>query len=200
MSPVFTRCGLRLAALGLAVVSLGPAPAQTACAMPPRPEGLAAALVTRIVDGDTVQIAQHRLPAPAWEDRQARGGRGRLRLLGVDTPEVFESDRLDRDARESGRTREEVQALGRLSSEYTRRHLDGKDVYIEFDVQERDRFGRLLAYVWLADQEGGTLFNLTIVRDGYAQVLTVPPNVKYADLLLACQREARRHNRGLWGR
>lgn len=182
----FVRFGRSLVTVGLAGLLLLPASAETvACEMPPPPETLTAALVTRVVDGDTLWVVLHR-------------GAERVRLLGIDTPEVFDGERLDRDARDRGRTREEIRALGRLSTEYTRRYLDGVDVGLEFDVQERDRFGRLLAYVWLP--EISALFNLQIVRDGYAQVLTVPPNVKYADLLLACQREARQHNRGLWGR
>ncbi|MDR5684404.1 MAG: thermonuclease family protein [Armatimonadota bacterium] len=185
MNRLSARRWLRLSTLGLLVLSLGPAPVRTACTMPPQPDGLVAARVMRIVDGDTVRVALY------------GGGSWPLRLLGIDTPEVFQSEKLDRDARDSGRSKEAIQALGRLSSRYTRMHLDAKDVGLEFDVQRWDRFGRLLAHVWLSD---GRLFNLQIVRDGYAQVLTIPPNVKYADLLLACQQEARRHNRGLWGR
>jgi len=70
-------------------------------------------------------------------------------------------------------------------------------VEVEQDVQARDRYGRLLAYLWLSDR---TMVNLTIMRDGYAQVLTVPPNVRYESLFVACQREARSAGRGLWGR
>ncbi len=65
-------------------------------------------------------------------------------------------------------------------------------VHLEFDVQQRDRYGRLLAYVYLKD---GTFANAWLVEQGYAQVMTVPPNVKYQDLFLKLQREARR---GLW--
>ena len=73
----------------------------------------------------------------------------------------------------------------------------GQDVALELDVQKRDRYRRLLAYVWLED---GTLFNMLIVREGYALVATYPPNVKYVEVFLACQREARKNLRGLWGR
>jgi len=159
--------------------------APTACVNPSRPAQLMPAFVTRIVDGDTVDTSV------------AGRGRERIRLLGIDTPEVYESEKLDRDAQQSGQSREAIQALGRVASEYTRRHLDGKDVGLELDVQQRDRYGRLLAHIWLVD---GTLFNLQILRDGYAQILTIPPNVKYTDLFLACQREAREQGRGLWGR
>jgi micrococcal nuclease len=110
------------------------------------------------------------------------GIRERVRLLGIDTPEVYESEKLERDARESGQSKEVIQRLGRLASEFTKHHLDNKEVALEFDVQTRDQYGRLLAYVWL---EGRILFNMLIVQEGYAQVLTIPPNVKYADLLLS---------------
>ena len=62
------------------------------------------------------------------------------------------------------------------------------------DVQARDRYGRLLAYLWTRD---GAMANVTIMGEGYAQVLTVPPNVRYQALLVACQREAREAGRGL---
>lgn len=157
---------------------------QAACANPPQPANLQARVV-RVIDGDTIQA------------RLSNARTERVRLIGMDTPEVYESEKLERDSRESGRSREEIQALGRLASGFTKKHLDGKDVGLELDVQMRDRYGRLLAYVWLSD---GTLFNFLILREGYAQVLTIPPNVKYTELFLACQREAREKRRGLWGR
>jgi micrococcal nuclease len=139
----------------------------------------------RVIDGDTIQV---RLPNARTE---------RVWLIGTDTPEVYESEKLERDARESGRSRAEIQVLGRLASEFTERYLHSRDIGLELDVQTRDRYGRLLAYVWLSD---GTLFNVLILREGYAQVLTIPPDVKYAEVLLACQGEARERMRGLWGR
>lgn len=176
-------------ALIVAVLLLGTAPTQggsaPACVSPPRPTQLLSAFVTRIVDGDTIDVSV------------IGRGRERIRLLGIDTPEVYESEKLDRDAQQTGLSREAIQALGRLASDYTRRHLDGKDVGLELDVQQRDRYGRLLAHIWLAD---GTLFNMQIIRDGYAQILTIPPNMKYTDVFLACQREAREQGRGLWSR
>ncbi len=114
----------------------------------------------------------------------------------TDQSEVHESEKLHRDIRSSGRSKETIQALGRLAWNFTRKQLDGKDLGLEFDVQRHDRFGRTLAYVWLTD---GRLFNLLILREGYAQVLTIPPNIRYASLFVACQREARENRRGLWG-
>jgi micrococcal nuclease len=138
-----------------------------------------------VIDGDTIQV------------RLRYGPSERVRLIDIDTPEVHDSAKLDRDARQSGKSKEEIRALGRLAWDFTRSRLDGKDAFLELDVQTRDTYGRLLAYVWLGD---GTLFNMLILREGYAQVLTIPPNVRYVDLFLACQREAREHRRGLWSR
>jgi micrococcal nuclease len=166
------------------VLAVAAAPTST-CIYPPKPSNLFQGIVIRVVDGDTADV------------RLLNGPRERVRLLGIDTPEVYDSEKLERDARASGRSKEEVQALGRLASEFTKRHLGGKEVGLELDVQTRDQYGRLLAYVWL---QGGILFNLHILREGYAQVLTIPPNVKYVELLLACQRDAREQRRGLWGR
>jgi micrococcal nuclease len=169
----------------LLLVEVGIAVPSVRCVNPQVPSNLIQAIVIRVVDGDTLDV------------RIRAGFRERVRLLGIDTPEVYESSKLDRDARESGRSKEVIQALGRLASDFTKKHLAGKDVRLEFDVQTRDQYGRLLAHVWLED---GTLFNMVILREGYAQILTIPPNVKYADLFLACQREAREANRGLWGK
>ncbi len=117
--------------------------------------------------------------------------------MGIDSPEVHESSKLNRDALQSGKSKAAIQALGRLAWDFTRSRLDGRDVWLELDVQTRDVYRRLLAYVWLAD---GSLFNMVILREGYAQILTIPPNVKYVDFFLACQREAREHGRGLWSK
>src|SRR5439155_347254 len=108
---------------------------QTACANPPQPASLIKGSVVRVVDGDTIRV------------RLANGRTERVRLIGMDTPEVYESEKLERDVRESGRSRAEIQALGRLASDFTRKRLDGGSVGLELDIQARDRYGRLLAYV-----------------------------------------------------
>jgi micrococcal nuclease len=174
------------AAAALLVLLTGepsPHPA-AACVSPPRPATLVRAVVTRVIDGDTIQV------------RLRTGPSERVRLLGIDAPEVYDSARLDRTAQSLGKSREEIRALGRLAWNFTRSRLERRVVSLELDVQTRDAYGRLLAYVWLGD---GPLFNMVILQEGYAQVLTIPPNVRYADLFLACQREARRARRGLWG-
>lgn len=127
------------------------------------------ALVLRAVDGDTLEV-------------RFRGRVERVRLIGVDTPETVAPG-------------EPVGCFGQEASAFTRRRLEGRRVRLELDVELRDPYGRLLAYVWV----DGELFNEVLVREGYAQVATFPPNVRYVDRFLAAQREARREGRGLWG-
>ncbi len=88
-----------------------------------------------------------------------------------------------------------VRYIGMEAAEANRKLVDGKTVRLKFDVQEQDRYGRLLAYVYL---EEGTFVNAWLVKNGYAAVMTVPPNVKHQDLFLRLQREAREAKRGLW--
>jgi micrococcal nuclease len=176
--------GVLASLLALWLASSASAGLPSVCANPPKPPNIFPATVSRVVDGDTIRV------------QIKNGPEGRVRLIGIDTPEVHESEKLARDVRQSGRTREEIKVLGRLAWNFTKRYLDRKEVGLQYDVQTRDQYGRVLAYVWLRD---GTLFNVLILREGYAQILTIPPNVRYAELFLACQREARQANRGLWG-
>jgi micrococcal nuclease len=124
--------------------------------------------VTRVVDGDTIDIS------PSVE------GRSRVRLIGMDTPEVHFG----------------TQPYGPEASAFAKRKIEGEEVGLELDVQKIHPYGRLLAYVYLPN---GEMFNEVLVEEGYAQVATFPPNVKYVDRFLEAQREAREANRGLWG-
>jgi micrococcal nuclease len=138
---------------------------------PPRPTAQASgaarsATVTRHTDGDTFWLS----------------GIGKVRLIGVDTPEVFG----------------EQECFGREASAFVERTVPlGARVRYRLGVEERDRYGRALAYVWLRD---GRFLNRLLVARGYAQPLTVPPNVEYADRFARAARRARVAGRGLWGR
>ena len=136
-------------------------------------------LVTRVIDGDTVQLESGE----------------RVRLIGIDTPEMHESDKLHRDSQRSGQDIAAIKAMGRKAYEFTRALVEGKRVSLEFDVEKYDRYDRLLAYIYLKD---GTFVNAEIVKQGYASLMTYPPNVKYADLFLKLYKEARQQERGLW--
>jgi micrococcal nuclease len=85
--------------------------------------------------------------------------------------------------------------MGKEAAAFTKQLVEGKKVRLELDVQKRDKYKRLLAYAYLED---GTFVNAKIVEEGYAQVLTIPPNVKHADTFLKLQREAREKHKGLW--
>lgn len=99
----------------------------------------------------------------------------RVRYLGINAPEKGQPS-----STEATRANERLVA--------------GKKVKLEFDVQTRDRYGRLLAYVWVGD----TMINEEIVREGWAVSETIQPNVKYQDQILQAQKEARNACRGLW--
>jgi micrococcal nuclease len=125
--------------------------------------------VVRVVDGDTIHV---------------RVGERveKVRYIGVNTPEVHHP----RKGEEPG---------GRDAMAVNRTLVSGRRVRLETDVQERDRYGRLLAYVWIGD----TMVNAELLRRGYAQVMTIPPNVRHQALFVKLQREAREGGQGLWG-
>lgn len=124
--------------------------------------------IKRVVDGDTFIIVP---------------GNERVRLIGVNAPE-------------SVKPGEHPQPYGIEASRFLNNILSGQDVKLVFDVAKRDKYGRLLAYVYLRD---GSFVNLIMLKEGYAQVMTVPPNVVHAREFLNIQNEARKHGKGLWG-
>jgi len=126
--------------------------------------------VVQVVDGDTIEVCC------------IGGKREKVRYIGIDPPETKHPTKG-------------VEAYGKEASEANRKLVAGRSVRLEFDVQQRDKYGRLLAYVYLED---GTFVNARLVEQGYAQVMTVPPNVKHQELFLRLQREAREARRGLW--
>jgi len=109
-------------------------------------------------------------------------GIGKARLIGVDTPEVYGDD----------------ECYGQRASAFVESTVPlGSAVSYRLGSEERDRYGRALAYVYLED---GRFLNLLLVRRGFAQVLTVPPNVEFAERFTRAARRARAAGRGLWGR
>jgi len=123
-----------------------------------------------VIDGDTIRV---------WD---VFGDRVTVRYIGINTPETKHPTKG-------------VEHFGKEASEANRKLVEDKTVVLEFDVERRDRYGRLLAYVFLKD---GTFVNAWLVEHGFAQVMTVPPNVKHQELFLKLQREARDNGRGLW--
>ena len=121
---------------------------------------------TRVIDGDTIVLNNGEI----------------VRLIGVDTPETKHP-------------RKPVEYYGKEASAFTKKMVEGKEVRLEYDWQERDKYGRLLAYVYLMD---GTFLNEEIVRQGYGYAYTKFP-FKYLELFRKYEQEARENKRGLWG-
>lgn len=126
-------------------------------------------LCTRAVDGDTIIV-------------KMKGTEERVRLIGVDTPETVHPEKP-------------VAFFGKEASAFTKRMAEGKRVRLEYDWQERDKYGRLLAYVYLED---GTFLNAEIIKRGYGFAYTRFP-FKDLDKFRKYEREARENIRGLWG-
>ncbi len=124
--------------------------------------------VVRVVDGDTIVV-------------RFGGREERVRYIGVDTPE-------------SVRPGTPVQCFAERASAFNAQLVEGKTVRLDQDVEARDRYGRLLAYV----HAGGVFVNAELVRRGYARPLTVPPNVRYADRFARLASQARERGTGLW--
>ena len=133
---------------------------------PPRSAG---ALVTRVVDGDTVEV---RLDGRI-ED---------VRYIGVDTPETVKPGAP-------------VDCFGPQASSFNHRLVERRRVRLVFGAERRDQYGRLLAYVYLGDR----FVNAELVRRGFARTLTIPPNDGFAERLKRLEIAAARAGRGLWG-
>lgn len=142
-------------------------PTATPLPTPLTPNGV----VRYVVDGDTVDI-------------EINGTEERVRLIGIDTPETKKPNTP-------------VECFGPEASAFTTALLPvGTPLHLERDVEGRDKYQRLLAYVYLAD---GTFVNLEIVSRGYAHLLTIPPNVAHVDEFVSAARAAEAANTGLWG-
>lgn len=131
------------------------------------------AVVDYIVDGDTVDVL-------------IDGVEERIRFTGIDTPETARRD-----------TGAPAECFGDEATDFTADLLPiGTPVRLERDVVGRDDYGRILAYVYRADD--GIFVNYEIVRQGYAQPLTIPPNVTHSELMVQAARDAERDDVGLW--
>jgi len=161
-----------VAALFLVAVACGGTGRRAALPVPAPPAvELPAGLdttVERVVDGDTIIVA----------------GGHRIRLIGIDTPETKDP-------------RRPVQCFGREASAFLTDLLPrGTGVRLVGDVEARDVFDRTLAYAYRLPD--GLFVNADLVRQGYARLLTIPPNVAHTDELVVLAEQAREASRGLW--
>ena len=127
--------------------------------------------VKKVVDGDTF-----------WADDGTPKGI-KVRLIGIDAPESRKS------------FKKEIGVYGKESKAYLTQLLKGKKVRLVYDVDLKDQYGRTLAYVYLED---GRFVNAEIIKNGFATILTIPPNVKFADHFYQLQQKARESKKGLW--
>ncbi|MDD5195378.1 MAG: thermonuclease family protein [Candidatus Omnitrophica bacterium] len=145
------------------------------CSLPPKTEYRASSYaniqVADVIDGDTIRLANGKL----------------LRYIGIDTPE----SRIKKGS--SFIYNPQPGAVE--ATKFNKSLVSGKKIRIEFDVQKTDKYGRLLGYCYVGD----TFVNARLIKEGYAVLLTYPPNVKYTDLFVKLQKEAREARRGLWG-
>lgn len=121
--------------------------------------------VVRVIDGDTIEIE----------------GNKKVRYIGISTPELKDP-------------RKPVGCFAQEAADENKKLVEGKEVSIQKDVSEVDKYKRLLRYVWVGD----TFINDYLVRQGFAQVSTFPPDVKYQQQFLEAQKEAQENKRGLW--
>ncbi|WP_254178836.1 thermonuclease family protein [Cytobacillus oceanisediminis] len=136
--------------------------------------GLVAATVSRVVDGDTIELSDG----------------SKVRLVGVNTPE----------------STTKTEEFGKEASDYTASKLEGKNVWLQKDVSDSDRYGRLLRFVWLdiptddmnESEIRSKMFNADLVLNGYAEPSTYTPDVKYSEYFVKYAREARENSTGLW--
>ena len=126
--------------------------------------------VVKVVDGDTIHV-------------QLGSAREKVRYIGVDTPETKDP-------------RRPVGCFGQKASDFNAQLVAGERVRLVRDVEERDRYGRMLAYVYR--ERDGLFVNAELARLGYAKPLSIPPDVRFADRFAALAREAREQGRGLW--
>ncbi|MCG8431947.1 MAG: thermonuclease family protein [Candidatus Omnitrophica bacterium] len=149
------------------------------CGQPRPPADYNNILVTRVFDGDTIEVQTGE----------------KVRLIGIDCPEAHESDKLFRQAERRHKDIRVILAMGRRAREFTSGLVYYKHVRLVFDEEHYDKYGRLLAYVYLED---GTFVNAEIIKSGYAYLLSIPPNDRFADTFRDLYRQARREQRGLW--
>lgn len=127
--------------------------------------------VVRVVDGDTIVI-------------DYQGKQEKVRLLRVNTPESVHPDKKQNIP------------MGKTASEYTKKRLAGESVDLKYEGDRRDRYGRLLAYIFV----GGTNFNIELLRQGLSPYYTAyGPSVRYDNKFREAERQARKQGLGIWG-
>lgn len=131
--------------------------------------------VVSVSDGDTFKIRYQGELIP-------------VRMIGIDTPESCHATDPDRNT-----------VWGKKASRYTKKKLAGKTVYLSFDKEKYDRYGRLLAYVYIKNSKGRkVMYNKTLVKKGYARAVCYEPNHKFKNSFNRLQKQAANKKKGFW--
>lgn len=157
-----------------------------------------AVLVQKVIDGDTIELADGR----------------HVRLIGIDTPESRKNEKAKRDSARSNTDLEKIVQMGLKAKKALTDLVSNRMVKLEYDVTKKDKYGRTLAYIYLVqpsddiqylpfekvyqDKNKIIFVNATMIQNGFAQPMTYPPNVKYAEVFQKLFEEAREEKRGLW--
>ncbi len=131
-------------------------------------------VVNEVHDGDTVSIRTRSFLGITISVEK-------VRLIGIDAPEIKQ------------------EPWGRMAKKHLKKLINesGGKVYLEYDLDRRDKYGRILAYLW---DKKGRMLNQRMLEDGYAMLYTIPPNVKYVNILTEAQQKARQNKAGIWGK
>ncbi|MBQ7767182.1 MAG: thermonuclease family protein [Lachnospiraceae bacterium] len=139
--------------------------------------GICLAKVVRVIDGDTIVVNMN-------------GKEHNIRMIGIDAPESVDPDE------------EENSVFGDIASAYTEEHLKtGTNIFLSFDKEKYDQYGRMLAYVWVCEDNDdiNNLYQYQMVKDGYAWAIKIEPNTAFNNYLDEAMKDAGQNRRGLWG-
>ena len=128
-------------------------------------------IVARVVDADTIELSSKQ----------------KVRYIGINAPETKHPTK-------------EVECFGKVASLKNKELTEGKEIRLEKDISETDRYGRLLRYVYVIRDNEEIFINEYLVREGYAKASSYPPDIKYQELFKQAENEARELNKGLWGK
>ena len=136
-----------------------------------------------ILDGDTIKL-------------HINNKNTKIRLIGIDAFETTKSNKAYKQAYQNQFDLDEVIQKGKETKEFLRELLNNKtEFFLEYDEDKKDVYGRILAYVWTSNTQ---MINMQIICSGYADILTIDPNDKYADKFETCLESAKQKNLGIW--
>jgi micrococcal nuclease len=129
-------------------------------------------LVDKVIDGDTIEVVK--------DNKKMT-----IRYIGVNTPETVKPN-------------SPVECFGKEASNFNKSLVENKEVFLESDVGDTDKYGRFLRYVYIKDGENKIMINKILLSEGYANIMTIQPNVKYQEEFKSIEKKAMSEQKGLW--